>query len=112
MAPIETGGRISQALGGAIGSGFDLIVLAIFKMEARCDRAKQAVRSRTSVDTDFLSDEEMKDRLADLDASYIESRKLLVKTLVTHQGVRNLHINRKALERRARAIAEAERRFL
>lgn len=111
---IEAGGKINQCLdlGCAIAFGFESVVLAVLRAESRCDKAKQSVKDRLSIDSDFLTDEEIHDKLKDLDDSYIASRKALTKMLMAHRGIRGIHQNRKEMERRARIISEAESRLL
>lgn len=109
----EIGGKIESRRSDAVISlGFESIVLAMLKVEVRCDRAKQAVKAKSSADADFLSDEEMQDKLKDLDESYVASRKALTKMLAAHRGIRGIHQNRREMERRSRILAEAEERLL
>ncbi len=109
----QIGGKIeSRKPEASISLGFESIVLAMMKIEVRCDRAKQAVKARCSNDADFLSDEEMRDKLKDLDESYLASRNALTKMLSAHRGIRGIHQNREEMEKRSRILSEAEEQFL
>ena len=106
----ETGGKLESWCAGSFG--FELIAFSMIKIKSRCDNAKKAVLEQTSVDDDFFSDETMRDKLTDLDESYIASRKLLTDLLTDHRGIRNIHQTRKAMERQYKILEELEGRLL
>ena len=113
MKPCAAGGKIKeQSFVPEDSLGFGRVVMSILKVVARCDRAKSAVQDRSSVNDDFWSNEEMAQKVMDLDIAYRESRKSLVKMLLAHRSIRGIHQNRQEMERRAQNLREDEAKFL
>ena len=111
--PCDAGGKIEgQGFAPEDSLGFGRAVMAILRVVARCDRAKKSVQDRSSVNDDFWSNDDMAQKIKELDESYRASRESLVKMLLTHRGIRGIHQNRQEMERRAQNLKEAEEKFL
>jgi hypothetical protein len=111
----EVGGKPTSDLGCsgcAIAIKFEVLAFAVLTIESRCDRAHQSLKAKGSTDAEFLTNDEIKDKLEMLDREYLKGREALTKMLNVHRAHRGIHQNRKEMERRSRVLKEAEERFL
>ena len=113
LKPCDAGGRIEgQSFVPEDSLGFGRVVMAILKVVARCDLAKKAVQEGVSVKDDFWSNEDMAQKVREMDECYRASRESVVKMMLAHQGIRGIHEDRQEIERRAQNLTEAEAKFL
>ncbi|MBW4580655.1 MAG: hypothetical protein KME42_13910 [Tildeniella nuda ZEHNDER 1965/U140] len=110
--PVVVGGRVKAEEVNAPAEWLEAIAAAMFHIGAQCRRAHKALVDRSSADSDFMTDEEIKDKLDMMHQKYLEAQGALRNQLSEHRALRAIHFNRKAVKRRLQELKEAEDKHL
>lgn len=109
--PVTVGGRV-QPESNIPAEWLEAIAATMFHIGAKCKRAHQALRDRASTDADFMTDEEIRDKLDMMHQRYLEARGELLNQLTEHRGHRAIHLTRKKVKLQLEALRAAEAKFL
>ncbi|MBC7971789.1 MAG: hypothetical protein H7Z11_16965 [Verrucomicrobia bacterium] len=108
----STGGKLKPYCTGTIAAHCEATIVKLTNAENRFKGAHDAVKDGTSVDADFMTDEQLAEMASAIRSRFLECLSTHAKQAAMHREHRSIHVNRQKLLALQKELAAAQEKFL
>lgn len=106
------GGKLKPYCTGTIAAHCEATIVKLTNAENRFNGAHEAVKDGSSVDADFMTDEQLAEMYGGIRSRLLECLSALSKQAAMHREHRSIHQNRQKLAALQKELEAAQKKFL